>query len=359
MSKLKQHLNAVLFILLAGVLFVGCGKEEEEKMMTTRDIYLYQAPDRDQKLVERAKKEGKVVMYASMELKDLTPITQAFEGKYGIKVEPWRAFPDKVVQRALIEAKAGRHDVDVLELNGPKMEIFYRENLLEEFYSPALKNIPPEAIPKHKHYVPARFTFIVMAYNTKLVKPEDVPNSYEDLLKPKWRGKIAIESSDVDWFAAVVKEMGEEKGLDYFKKLAKMQPVIKSGHTVITEMAASGEVPISLNVYNHLAEGLKKKGETIEWKALQPAFGAAGGIGLTKDAPHPYAALLFADFILSEGQQILKDRGRVPASLAVDSELNKFQYKLIDPVIVLDEWDKWSKLWADLFLGGKVTQKEQ
>src|SRR5712692_11284022 len=197
MSKLKQHLNAVLFILLAGVLFVGCGKEEE-KMMTTRDIYLYQAPDRDQKLVERAKKEGKVVMYASMELKDLTPITQAFEGKYGIKVEPWRAFPDKVVQRALIEAKAGRHDVDVLELNGPKMEIFYRENLLEEFYSPALKNIPPEAIPKHKHYVPARFTFIVMAYNTKLVKPEDVPNSYEDFLKPKWRGKIAIEPSDVD-----------------------------------------------------------------------------------------------------------------------------------------------------------------
>jgi iron(III) transport system substrate-binding protein len=153
--------------------------------------------------------------------------------------------------------------------------------------------------------------------------------------------------------------MGEQKGLDYFKKLAKMQPVIKSGHTVITEMAASGEIPISLNVYNHNAETLKKKGEPIEWKALQPAFGAAGGIGLTKNAPHPYAALLFADFMLSEGQQILKDRGRVPASLAVDSELNKFQYQLIDPVIVLDEWDKWSKLWSDIFLGGKALKKEE
>src|SRR5712692_8341905 len=147
MSSLKMWIGHTLLVLLIGFLLIGCGKEEEKKL-TTRDIYLYQGPDRDQKLVERAKKEGTVTIYTSMEFKNLTPIMEAFQKKHGIKVEPWRAFPDKVVQRTLIEAKAGRHDVDVLELVGPKMGIFYGENLLEEFYSPAFKDISPEAFPK-------------------------------------------------------------------------------------------------------------------------------------------------------------------------------------------------------------------
>ena len=325
-----------------------------------KDIYLYQGADRDRQLVEKAKKEGGVVIYSTMTVKDSQVLAAAFEKKYGIKPVFWRAGSEKIVQRALTEGRAGRHEVDVFETNAPQMEILYRERILEEFHSPALKDIPPEAIPKHKHYAADRLVFFVMAYNTHLVKPGEVPNSYEDLLQPKWTGRIGIEATDVVWLAAVVKAMGEEQGLKFFKKLAGMKPSMRTSHILMAELVAAGEIPLVLTAYNNNVETLKQKGAPIEWKPLPPAFGRASAVGLAKNAPHPHAALLFAEFVLSkEGQEIIKTLNRVPASLAVDSPLNKFKYQLIDPVIVLDEWDKWEKIWSDLFLGGKRLETDE
>ncbi|HLQ24773.1 MAG TPA: extracellular solute-binding protein [Acidiferrobacterales bacterium] len=356
--SLQKGVCGFLIALLVGCLMTACEKGEEKT--ANREIFLYQGADREQKLVANAKQEGVVNLYISMQQTDSGPIIGAFEKKYGIKINSWRASPEKVVQRAVIEARAGRYDVDVLEMNGPEMEMVYRENLLEQFYSPAFKDIPPAAFPKHKYYAPDRINLFVIAYNTKLVKPDDAPNSYEDLLNPKWKGKFVMEPSDVDWFAAVVKGMGEQKGLDYFKKLAAMGVTIREGHTILAEITASGEFPFALNVYNHAVEKLKQKDATVEWKPLQPAFGRVGGIGIARNTAHPYAALLFTEFVISkDGQQLIRDRGRVPVSLAVDSPLNKFNYELIDPAIVLDEWDKWAKLWSDLFLGGKAVKKEE
>jgi iron(III) transport system substrate-binding protein len=325
-----------------------------------RDIYLYQGADRDQRLAANAKKEGRVSVYSTMTVKDTQALAEAFEKKYGVKVMSWRGGSEKIVQRALTEARAGRRDVDVIETNAPEMENLYREKFLEEFYSPAFTDIPANAFPKHKHYVADRFAFFVLAYNTKLVKPADVPNSYADVLDPKWKGKISIEATDVVWFAAVTKAMGEDKGLAYFRKLAAMKPDMRTSHILMAELVSAGEIPLALTAYNNNVETLKKKGAPIEWKALQPAFGRPSSIGVAKHAPHPHAALLFTDFVLSkEGQEILKNVNRVPASRAVDSPLNKFDYALIDPAITLDEWDKWSKLWSNLFLGGKEVPKEE
>jgi iron(III) transport system substrate-binding protein len=200
-----------------------------------------------------------------------------------------------------------------------------------------------------------------MAYNTKLVPPEQVPNSYVDLLHPRWAGKLVIELSDIEWLASVTKSMGEEKGLAYFKKLAAQKPMMRDGHTLLAEMLASGEIAIVLTAFNHSIDKLKQKQAPVDWKPLQPAFGQASAVGLARQAPHPYAALLFADFLLSKtGQEIIKERGRVPVSLAVDSPLNKFQYQLIDTAVVLDEWDKWQRLWSDLFFEGKaVAHREE
>jgi iron(III) transport system substrate-binding protein len=125
----------------------------------------------------------------------------------------------------------------------------------------------------------------------------------------------------------------------------------------VAELVAAGEIPLVVNAFNNNVETLKQKGAPIEWKMLQPAFGSPSSVGLAKNARHPHAALLFADFILSkQGQQILKELNRVPASLAVDSPLNKFKYQVVDPAI-LDEWDKWEKLWSDLFLKGQAVKK--
>lgn len=324
-----------------------------------RKLYLYNGPDREQKLVEGARKEGRVNIYTSLNTRDSGPITEAFEKKYGIKIALWRSSSEKVVQRAITEARSGRFTFDVLETNGPEMEILYREKLLAPFDSPHFKDLPPAAFPKHRHYVADRFNFFVVGYNTKLVKPEEVPNSYQDLVHPRFAGRVGIEAGDTDWFAALVKAMGEEKGLAFFRQLAQNKPQIRSGHTLLAELLSSGEIPLAATIYNHNVEKMAQRGAPVKWKPLAPTFGRPNAVGVAPRAPNPHAALLFADFMLSkDGQTLIKERNRVPSSTAVDSSLNKFPYEMIDPVITLDENDKWEKLWSQLFLGGQKVQKE-
>src|SRR5258706_16462315 len=214
-----------------------------------RDIYLYQGPDRAERLVAQAKKEGTLVLYSTMTLEDATPLLAAFEKKYAIKVNMWRAVNQKLVQRTLAEARAGKLAADAFEGSGPGLEILHQEGLLEQFYSPAFADIPAEAFPKHRYYAPDNLLFTVMGYNTKLVPPAEVPQTYKDLLAPKWRGKLANQSSNIAWFAAVSKAMGEDQGRRYFQQLAAMQPQMRSGHTLITRLLAAGAVAISLTGY--------------------------------------------------------------------------------------------------------------
>jgi len=342
--------------LLPGFVFAQ-GQRDAGK---NREIYLYRGADREKRILEGAKKEREVVVYTSLNLKDSVPIVEVFEGKYaGVKVRLWRSSSEKVLQRAVAEARAGRFSCDILETNGPEMEAMHREQLLEEFFSPHFKDLPPAAFPRHRHYVADRFNFFTIAYNTNLVKANEVPNTYEDLIQPRFAGRVGLEASDVDWFGAMVKSMGEEKGLAFFRKLAAAKPEIRSGHTLMAELVASGEIPLVATIYNHNAERLVVKGAPIKWKALKPTFGRPNAIGVARRAPHPYAALLFSDFMLSlEGQTILKERNRVPSSRAVDTHLNKFPFEMIDPVITLDEADRWEKLWSDLFLKGQKIRKE-
>ena len=324
-----------------------------------RALYMYQGADRERRLLDEAKKQREVVMYTSLNLKDSVPLTEAFEKKTGIKVLLWRASSEKVVQRAVTEARAGRFSPDILETNGPEMEALYREKLLEEFYSPNFKDLPAAAFPRHRHYVADRFNFFTIGYNTNLVKAEEVPNAYEDLVHPRWAGRVGLEGGDVEWFGAIVKSMGEEKGLAFFRKLADSKPQIRTGHTLMAELVASGEIPLAATLYNHNVERLIVKGAPVKWKAIPPTFGRPNAIGVAKRAPHPHAAMVFVDFMLSkEGQTILKERNRVPASLSVDTHLNKIPFQMIDPVITLDENDKWEKLWSEMFLKGKKIEKE-
>ena len=182
-----------------------------------RSLYMFEGPDRQNRLVAGARAEGTLVIYTSLNTQDSGPIVAAFEKKYGVKAAIWRASSEKVVQRAVTEARAGRFVCDVMETNGPEMEALYREALLDEFRSPQFTDLPPAAFPKHRQYVADRFNFFTIAYNTRLVPPQDVPNSYDDLLHPRFAGKIGLEADDVDWFGAMVKHMGEDKGLAYFR----------------------------------------------------------------------------------------------------------------------------------------------
>ena len=324
-----------------------------------RDIYMYQGADRMERLVAGAKKEGQVVLYSTMTVQDGRALGAAFEKKYGVKLVHWRGSAEKIVQRALAEARAGADGADVFETSSHRMEALYREKLLEDFYTPAFAELSPAAFPHgHRQYVAARFAFFVLGYNTNLVKAGELPKTYEELLQPRWAGRLAIESTDVLWFAALVKAMGEQKGLEYFRRLAAMRPTIRNGHILAAQLVASGEIPLFVDAYNNNMETLKKAGAPVDWKALEPAFGQASAVGVAKNSRRPYAALLFTDFLLSrEGQEFFKSVSRVPSSLAVDTPLNKFPHQIIDPAIALDEGAKWDKLWSELFLGGKPVER--
>ncbi|HZR70799.1 MAG TPA: extracellular solute-binding protein [Burkholderiales bacterium] len=314
-------------------------------------LYTYKGADREQRLIEGAKKEGSVVLYTSLATTESVPLSQAFEKKYGVKVDLWRATSDKVVQRALTEAKARRHAVDVVETNGPELEMLAREKLLSRFESPYLEDLPPAAIPAHRLWVSDRLNFFVVAYNTSKVKRAELPKTYEGFLDPKWKGRIGIEATDQEWLATIVKLWGEPKGMDFFRKLAAMRPDVRKGHVLLSELIAVGEVPVGLTVYNANAESMKRRGGPIDWAPVQPVVARPQAIAVFADAPHPHAALLFADFVLSpEGQQLFLSMGRVPASIKVKSPLNDFKYTLVDPITVLDESDKWEKIWNDLFI---------
>lgn len=315
------------------------------------EIFRYQGADREARLVERAKAEGSVVLYTSLAPTESRPLAEAFEKKYGIKVELWRALSDKVVQRVITEAQARRHSVDVVETNGPEMEMLAREKLLAEFHSPHIADLPAGAIPAHRTWFPDRMNFFVVGYNTAKVQRSEIPAGYEGFADPKWKGRIGIEATDAEWMATLIKVWGNDKGMDYFRKLSAMKPDVRKGHVLLAELVAAGEVPVGLTMYNSNIVSLKRKGAPIDFVPVQPVAARPQGIGLAKSAPHPNAALLFADFVLSpEGQRLFESLGRVPASTRVKSELNNFPFTLIEPATVLEEAEKWEKLWSELFL---------
>jgi iron(III) transport system substrate-binding protein len=294
--------------------------------------------------------EKTVVLYTSLAPTESGPLGQAFEKKTGIKVEIWRALSEKVVQRALTEARAKRNAVDVIETNGPEMEMLAREKLFAELKSPYLADIPPAAIPKHRQWIPDRLNFFVVGYNTNKVRRDELPKDYRGFLDPKWKGRLGIEATDTEWMATLIKLWGERDGFDYFRKLADMRPDVRKGHVLLAELIAAGEIPVGLTVYNSNAESFKRRGAPIDWIPIQPVVARPQGIGIARTAPHREAAQAFVDFVLSpEGQSLYESMGRVPVSTKVRTHMNQFEYTLVDPATVLDEQDKWTREWDKLF----------
>jgi iron(III) transport system substrate-binding protein len=302
-------------------------------------------------LVDRAKRDGSLTLYTSLAPTESKPLADAFERKYGIRVQLWRGLSDEVVQRAITEAKGRRYAVDVIETNGPEMEMIAREKLLGELRSAYLTDLPATAIPAHRTWFPDRMNFFVVGYNTAKVKRAEIPSTYEGFADAKWKGRIALEATDSEWMATLIKTTPGNKGADLVRKIAALQPALRKGHVLLASLVAAGDVPVGLAMYNSNIETLKRKGAPIDYVPVQPVVARPQGIGVARNAPHPNAAALFAEFVLSpEGQQLFESMGRVPASTKIKSEFNDFPFVVIDPVTVLDEATKWDKQWNELFV---------
>ncbi len=322
---------------------------------TAADVATYAGADRMQKLVEGAKKEGELNIYTSAQSDDMGPLIAAFEKKYGVKVNVWRASSEKVLQRAIQEARGNRNTMDVAETNGPELESMHREKILTAVKSPHHADLIGPAIRPHGEWVGTRLNVFVQAYNTNLVKKEDLPKTWEDLANPKWKGKLGIEQEDADWLAGQYTELGEARASKVFMDIVAANGVsVRKGHTLLTQLVVSGEIPLALTVYNYNAEQFKQKGAPIDWFHIGPAIARPNGVAVAAKAPHPHAAVLFYDFEISEeGQKILAGRDFVPTNKKVDTPLNKISMKFVDARVALDEYQKWEKLYDELFRKAK------
>ncbi|OGA95972.1 MAG: ABC transporter substrate-binding protein [Burkholderiales bacterium RIFCSPHIGHO2_12_FULL_61_11] len=315
-------------------------------------VFQYKGADREARLIEKAKQEGIVTVYTSLAPTEAKPLVAAFEKKTGIKVNMWRGLSDGVVQRVLSEARANLNAVDVIETNGPEMEALAREQLLAAIHSPYLADVPSALLPKHGQWIPDRMNFYVVAYNTNKVRREDLPKTYEGFLDPKWKGRIALEATDSEWMAGVVKTWGEGRGMSFFNKLSDMKPDLRKGHVLLVNLISSGEIDAGLTAYQSNASSAKRRGAPVDWAPVEPVIAKPQGVGVARLAPHPNAALLFADFMLSpQAQELLAGMGRGPVSSKVKSETSSMNYLMSDPSVVLDQNDKWEQLWNKAFLG--------
>ena len=315
------------------------------------ELASYAGADRVQRLIDGAKKEGNLAIYTSAQTDDIGALVAGYEKKYGVKVSVWRAGSEKVLQRTVTEARANRHVVDIVETNGPELESMSREKVFQAVKSPVLAQLIPQALRPHGEWVGTRLNVFVQAYNTKLVKKEELPKTWDDLLHPRWKGRLGIEAEDQDWLSGVVGDLGEARGVKLFKDIVATNGMsVRKGHTLLTQLVASGEVPFALTVYNYKAEQLKEKGAPIDWLSIGTPIARPNGIGVARNAPNPHAAILFFDYELSEeGQKILAERDFVPTSTRVDTPFNKGPLKFVDARLMLDEYEKWSKLYEEIF----------
>jgi iron(III) transport system substrate-binding protein len=307
-------------------------------------------------LVEDAKKEGKLTWYTSMSIEDSKQMLEAFEKKYpGIKTELYRASSEKLLNKILTEARAGKHLYDVVAVNGFEANILQNKGLLAKFLPPEAATAKGFFRDPEGHWFDIYDNYFVIGYNTKMVSKADVPKDWKDLLDPKWKGKFALDEEEYEWYAGMLKYWGDAKGKEFMRALAAQQPLFRKGHTEMATLLAAGEYPIGL-MYAHRMEKMKSKGAPVDWvQTTDPIMVSIHPIGINAKAQSPNAARLFIQFAISrEGQNIIRRVDRMPARPDIadpgwkDVDLKKLKLVSIDPSLS-DNFQKYVDEFREIF----------
>ena len=239
--------------------------------------------------------------------------------------------------------------VDIFLNTGMGLEPLHREGQLQPVKSPHVKDLMPEALPAHGEWVGFYLAPIVQAYNTNLVKKEDLPKDWPDLLNPRWQGKMAVEAADFDWFMLLVERMGRDKGLALMREIAQKQKVqVRRGHSLLLNLVVAGEVPLGLTVYQFTAEQLKKNGAPIDWFTMGPSIAGQLGAGIPRAPRHPHAAMLLYDFFFSHGLDIMEKRNFVTTRNST-VKASGFPIQAQVASYVLDNAKEWEELYRRTF----------
>lgn len=274
----------------------------------------------DPKILEGAKKEGTVMWYTSMAIDQSKVVVDRFQQRYPfVKASFLRLGGGAVMNRVLTEARAGKHLFDVVGGRGEMIQAFKERGLLAAYRSPETAMIDRDLFDKDGYWYVYYVVPNALGYNTKLVKREEIPKTYEELLHPKWKGrKISMDNEGYLLLQGLISAWGREKAVDYMRKLAAQDPVPSRGNTERVTMTSAGEYPLVI-AYAHTVEREKFKGGPVDWLALEPAVVEIDPLMIGSKAPNPNAARLFLDYVLSkEGQEMLLEFQRIPVRKDVE-----------------------------------------
>jgi iron(III) transport system substrate-binding protein len=296
----------------------------------------------EDQLVAGAKKEGKVSFWSGMVLDDSRLVAAGFEKKYPfIKVDIFRAGGEQIVNRAIAEAGAGQNHADVF--NAFALKVLQERGFLQPYAAPEAAAYPAAYKDPRHFWVSMKNNYNVIGYNSRMVTAQEAPKNWEDLLHPRWKDKLGMDDEEYFWYAGMLKHWGADKGKKYMEALAKQGIQWRNGHNLLVELMGAGEYPVSVVIYPERAEQLKDKGQTVEWvKTTDPILVNMDIMGVAAKAPHPNAAKLFFNYVLSkEAQLILHKRHRISARpdippLVPDMEPKKLPLVPLDPAIPTD-----------------------
>jgi iron(III) transport system substrate-binding protein len=326
-------------------------------LVSALEIFLgseaYPQPTGQAGLIEGAKKEGRVVWYATLNINDSNALLSRFEQKYPfIKTELLRAGSEQLLNRILTEDSAGRSALDLVNLT--TINALKRRGLLQTHRSPEFSAYPQPFKDAESYWVTLYNIYYVIGYNPKMVPPKDAPKNWDDFLDPKWKGKIGMDQEEYEWYAATIQYWGNEKAQKFHRALARQGVQWNRGHTMISQLMAAGEFPLGI-VYAHRIESMKKAGAPMEWvKTADPVFVTLSPVAVAAKARHPNAAKLLMDFILSrEAQLVLRNANRSSGRLDVEPlvpEMHPSKLKLaaIDPSVG-EELSKYSKEFREIY----------
>jgi iron(III) transport system substrate-binding protein len=295
------------------------------------------------------------MFYASFNATDSKILIDGFKQLYPkIDAAFYRATDALMMERILTEGRSGRNLWDVMMTSSFYGYNLKKRGMLAAYDSPERKFYRDGYKDPQATWTSIFTNYGAFGFNTRNVAKTSIPKSYNDLLKPEWKGNIGIDSRAYEWFGTMVKAMGDEKGLAYMRELAK-QVSLRNGRTILSQLVAAGEFKGALSAYSAQFEQMKPAGAPVDWVYLNPVFANIHPTGISAKAPHPNAGKLFVDFVLSKrGQELVRNMNRIPDRSDTPPEQMRFIEGVkpaFAPNEVLENFEAYVKTFHDIFGG--------
>jgi iron(III) transport system substrate-binding protein len=334
---MRERTIGLISTLVLGLLAAPLPVEAQPVKQVIQSLERLDPSSRMAKLIEGAKREGKVVLYTATNITETREFLKVFKRLYPfLEANSYRAGGFRLANKVISEARTERYEADLIQVLGHAGSEISRAGLVHPYLSPERKHLRREFMDKEGMWTSVQHIRVALGYNTSLVKKEEAPKSYRDLLEPKWKGKFVIDTEDQDVLSAFIDAWGEERALGLFRGFAKNNVALRRSRTLQAQLLAAGEFHVAPFLHGNRPALMKRQGAPVEVVMLEPYITKVSTLYLAKQAPNPHAALLLYDFLLSkESQNIISStfgRGSVRADMkGIFPELEREHYQIVNP----------------------------